>query len=138
MFPIGNQRVGVKRDLPVLDDDGQPTYTEFGEPIVTAQTVWVDGACFEIQSPSEQQNLTVTTSEVGWAFLPVSGDMIPAVDDAGAPTPIPCPTGAQAIPSSARLVHNGLVYVMRGDAVLEQDIHARADHLFCICEREAG
>ena len=70
MFPIGNQRVGVKRDLPVLDDDGQPTYTEFGEPIVTAQTVWVDGACFEIQSPSEQQNLTVTTSEVGGRSCP--------------------------------------------------------------------
>ena len=69
MFPIGNQRVGIKRDLPVLDDDDQPTYTEFGEPIVTTQTVWVDAACFEIQSPSEQQNLTVTTSEVAWAFL---------------------------------------------------------------------
>ncbi|HNM85349.1 MAG TPA: hypothetical protein PKI77_12585 [Mycobacterium sp.] len=138
MFPIGNQRVGIKRDLPVLDDDDQPTYTEFGEPIVTTQTVWVDAACFEIQSPSEQQNLTVTTSEVAWAFLPVSGDVIPAVDDGGAPAPIACPNGAQAIPSSASLVHNGLDYVMRGDAVLEQDIHGRSDHVFCICEREAG
>lgn len=138
MFPIGNQRVGVQRDLPVLDDDNQPTYTEFGEPIVTTQTVWVDNALFEIQSPSEQQNLTVTTSEVAWAFLPISGGVIPAVDDAGAPAPISCPTGAQAIPSSASLVHNGLVYVMRGDAVLEQDIHSRPDHVFCICEREAG
>lgn len=140
IFAIGEQRVGVERDIAVLDGDGNPTYGELGEPVVTTTTVWVDRSCFEIQTPSEQQNLTITTSEIGWAFLPISDGVIPAVDDDDQPAPIEFfdTDGRVAITSTARLWHNGLRYEMRGDAVLEQDIHARDDHVFCICERTGG
>lgn len=139
MYPIGDQRVGIEWNTPVLDGSGNPTYTEANEPIVATTTLWVDHAAFEIQTPSEQQNLTVTTSEIGWAFLPVSADrVIPAVDADGNPAPLPFfgTGGKPSIDANARLVHNGLRYVMRGDAVLEQDIRGRADHIFCLCERQ--
>jgi len=140
IFALGNQRVGIKTMLPVLDGDGEPTYTEFGEPITTMATVWVDNSCFEIQTPTEQQNMTVTTSEIGWAFLPVTDGAVPAVNDSDQPMPVQFfdADGRHAISSSVQLVHNGLVYAMRGDAVLEQDIHGRQDHVFCVCEREEG
>lgn len=133
VFPIGDQRVGLKFETVT-------GYTDLNEPITTAVIRWVAGACFEIQTPSEQQNLTVTTSEIGWAHLPVADGTVPAVDDDGAPAPVQFfdENGKHTISSSIRLVHNGLIYVMRGDAVLEQDIRGRQDHVFCVCEREEG
>lgn len=141
MFPIGAQRVGVERSTPVLDDDDNPTYDELGHPVVEDTTVWVDNSCFEIQSPSEQQNLTVTTTgEIAWAFLPIADGTVPAVDDDSEPAPIEFfdTEGKPSISSGAVLWHNGLRYEMRGDAVLEQDIHGREHHVFCICERTGG
>lgn len=146
IFPIGDQRVGIERTTAVLDEDQNPVYTEFNEPVTTASIVWVDGACFEIQTPTEQQNLTVTTSEIAWAFLPVADGKVPAVaitTVAGQPVETPAPvqffsSGKPTISSSLWLWHNGLRYAMRGDAVLEQDIHGRQDHVFCVCEREQG
>lgn len=133
IYPIGNQRVGVRFDTVT-------GYTDLNEPIVEEVTRWVTNACFEIQTPSEQENMTVTTSEIGWAMLPVAGGIVPAVDDAGDPASVQFfdGDGKPTISSSVRLVHNGLVYVMRGDAVLEQDIRGRQDHVFCLCEREQG
>ncbi len=140
-FP-GRQRVGVLREIPVLDGDGNPVLSEFGEPSTTAVTSWVDGALFEVPSPpDEQQGVAVTTSEVGWALLPINGDaIIPAVDDTGSPAPIPFfdSVGGPSISSSAWLVHDGQRYAMRGDAVLERDLRGRLDHVFCRCERERG
>jgi hypothetical protein len=124
VFRIGNQRVGIETSVPVLDGDGNPVYSEYGEPEFTTATVWVDHACFELQTPSELENLTVTTSEIAWAMLPVAA----GEDDDGKPT----------ISSSAHLICNGLRYAMRGDAVLEQDIRGRDNHVFCVCEREQG
>ncbi len=139
VYPIGDQRVGIETDVPVLDDDDQPTYTDFGEPIVTRMTVWVDNACFEIQTPTEQQNLTVTTSEIAWAILPVADGVVSAVDDDDEPAPITFfVDGKVTISANVWLWHNGLRYAMRGDAVLEQDIRGRQDHVFCVCEREQG
>ena len=46
--------------------------------------------------------------------------------------------GKVAINANGWLHHNGLRYAMRGDAVLEQDLRGRDDHVFCICEREQG
>ncbi len=140
VFPIGDQRVGVEVAVAVLDGDGQATFTEYGEPVTTASLVWVDGACFEIQTPTEQQNLTVTTSEIAWAMLPVADGVVPAVDDDGEPAPVQFfdEAGKHTISSSVWLRHNGLRYAMRGDAVLEQDIRGRQDHVFCVCEREKG
>lgn len=132
MFPIGNQRVGIVTAVPVLDDDDQPVVSEFGEPETTERVVWVDGCLFEIQTPTEQQNLTVTTSEIGWAFMPVAGGQVPAVDDDG----VPAPTAADAITSGLKLRHAGRDYVMRGDAVLEKTIRGADDHVFCVCEHE--
>ncbi len=132
VYPIGNQRVGIERETVT-------SYTDLGEPITTASTVWVDNACFEIQTPTEQENQTVTTSEIAWAILPVADGIVPAVDDDGNPAPIQLvEDGKVAISSSAWLRHNGLRYAMRGDAVLEQDIRGRDDHVFAICEREQG
>lgn len=133
VFPIGKQRVGIRFNTVT-------GYTDLNEPITEEVTRWVANACFEIQTPSEQENMTVTTSEVGWAMLPVADGAVPAVDDAGDPTPVQFfdGDGKPTISSSIRLVHNGLVYVMRGDAVLEQDIRGRQDHVFCLCEREQG
>ena len=140
IFPIGSQRVGIETDVPVLDEDGQPTYTEYNEPIVTHITAWVDGACFEIQTPSEQQNMTLTTSEIAWAMLPVADGVVPAVDDDDQPVPIQFfgEGGRHTISADVAIWHNGLRYEMRGDAVLEQDIRGRQDHVFCVCEREGG
>lgn len=137
VFPIGDQRVGIEIDTPTLVG-GQPVYSEFGEPVTTATLVWVDRAAFEIQTPSEQQNLTVTTSEVAWAILPVVDGTIPAVDGQGNPAPLPVfgNGGAPSVSSRVWLHHNGLRYAMRGDAVYEQSIRGVGDHLFCVCERQ--
>lgn len=143
VYPIGDQRVGIEL-TPIIG------YTDYGEPIYADQPVmrWVDNACFEIQTPSEQQNLTVTTSEIAWAMLPIADSTIPAVDDNDDAAPIPFFTEGQddegnpvtkvAINANAWLHHNGLRYAMRGDAVLEQDIRGREDHVFCVCERQQG
>lgn len=138
VYPIGDQRVGVERSA--ITGYLPP----FGEPIVEQVIVWVDNACFEIQTPTEQQNLTVTTSEIAWAMLPVADGVVPAVDDDDGPAPIQFfisnpgedDDGKPTINANAWLWHNGLRYAMRGDAVLEQDIRGRHDHVFCICERE--
>ena len=135
IFPIGNQRVGIVTDVPVLDG-GDPVVSEFGEPVYEddPMVVWVDGCLFESQTPSEQQNLTITTSDVAWAFMPVAEGQVPAVTDAGASAPV----AVTSITSSVKLRHDGRTYVMRGDAVLEKDIHGREDHVLCLCERERG
>jgi hypothetical protein len=129
VYPLGSQRVGIERDTPT------GVTSEFGEPQTTTTVVWVDGCLFEVpQAPEEQQGITVTTSEVGWAILPVNGDaVIPATP------PIPFFTvDGTSIDSSARLIHDGLRYVLRGDAVLERDLRGRPAHVFCRCERERG
>jgi hypothetical protein len=140
-FP-GRQRVGIQREVPVSDDDGTPVLSEFGEPQTTTVTVWVEGCLFEVPTaPDEQQGVTVTTSETGWALLPASGDgVIPAADSYGNPIPLPFldSAGAPSISSSAWLIHDGLRYAMRGDAVLERDLRGRPNHVFCRCERERG
>lgn len=130
VFPIGDQRVGIERETVT-------GYSDYGEPITESVTVWVDNACFEIQTPTEQQNMTVTTSEIAWAMLPVADGIVPAVDENDAPAPIQfIDDGKVTISSSAWLWHNGLRYAMRGDSVLERDIRGRDDHVFCVCERE--
>lgn len=133
-FPIGDQRVGIELETAVTG------YSDRGQPITTPVIVWVDNALFEIQTPSEQQNLTVTTSEIGWAFLPVADGVVPAVDDDDAPARVQFfdGDGKPTINSSLWLHHNGLRYAMRGDAVLEQDIRGRQDHVYCLCERQQG
>lgn len=140
VYPIGDQRVGIEYTGPVLDGDGNPTYDELGGAITAPQTAWVDNACFEIQTPTEQQNLVITTSEIAWAMLPVADGIVPAVDDDDNAAPIQFfdGDGKHVISSGARLLHNGLRYEMRGDAVLEQDIRGRQDHVFCVCERRNG
>lgn len=139
VYPIGDQRVGIERDIPVLDDDDQPTFDELGAPLVTTATVWVDRALFEAQTPTEQAGFMVVTGTMAGAVLPVTGDqIIPAVDDTGADASLPffATDGSPTINASARLVHNGIHYEMLGDAVLEQDIHGRPDHVFCSCQRK--
>jgi hypothetical protein len=133
VYPIGNQRVGIERETVT-------GYGDYGEPITEPVIVWVDKACFEIQTPSEQQNLTVTTSEIAWAMLPLADGAVPAVDDDDDPAPVQFfdTDGKPTISASLWLHHNGLRYAMRGDAVLEQDIRGRQDHVFCVCEREQG
>lgn len=137
VFRIGDQRLGIETDVPVLDDEGQPTYADFGEPIVTRVKVWVDRSHFELQMPSEQQNLTVTTSEIAWAFMEIADGVVAAVDDDDNPAPIQFfgLDGLPTISSSVWLWHDGLRYAMRGDARLHR---GPIEHIECICEREQG
>jgi hypothetical protein len=138
LFPIGDQRVGIERDMPVLDGDGQPVVDELGAPMVTTTTIWVDRALFEAQTPTEQAGFLVVTSTMAAAILPVAaGGTIPAVDSNGRNAPLPFfgADGTPTITAGARLLHNGIQYEMLGDAVIEQDIHGRADHVFCSCQR---
>lgn len=139
VYPIGDQRVGIELDVPVLDDDDQPTFDELGNPLVSTTVAWVDRALFEAQTPTEQPSFLVMTSVMAAAVLPVTADrVIPAVDDDGADASLSFfdTAGLPTINANARLIHNGMRYEMRGDAVLEQDIHGRADHVFCSCERK--
>lgn len=128
VFQIGDQRVGV--ELETITG-----YTEYNEPITESVTVWVDRSHFELQMPSEQQNLTVTTSELAWAFLPIADGMVPAVDDDGDPAPIQFfdDDGKPTISANVWLWHDGLRYAMRGDARLHR---GPIEHVECICERE--
>jgi hypothetical protein len=143
IFKLGDQRVGIERDVPVLDGDGKQTYTDANEPIYEPEpsVIWVDDALFETEIGTEQQGLTVTTAAISRAFLPISADLIiPAVDDSDVAAPLPFfdADGKPNISSSARLISDGLRYVMRDDAVLERDTRGRADHVHCFCERQQG
>lgn len=134
VFPIGNQRVGIVTDVQVLDDDGQPMVSEFGEPVTTESVVWWDGCVLEMQTLDELQGLTVSSSEVAVVVGPVDGDQIPAVDDDDNPAPM----AVSALKSDHRLRCEGRTYVMRGDAVLHKDIRGRPEHVECRCEHEEG
>ncbi|RFZ11186.1 hypothetical protein DSM43518_02026 [Mycobacterium marinum] len=138
IFALGNERVGIVTD--VQDQvGGQPVVSALGQPQTTEVVVWVDGCSFEaLVSAStkvgafEQQGMTVTTSEPAWAFFPVVDGVISGVDDDDQPTTV----AWSALKSDHRLRHNGLTYVLRGDAVLETDIRGAENHVFCACERE--
>lgn len=142
IFPIGHQRVGVVTETITGYDP------EYNGPIRSEVVLWVDGCCFEIQTPTEEQNQSVTTSEIGWAFFPIVDGALPAVDDDGDPAPLQLldadhdmirdDNGSVVLNSGLVLRHNGLSYVMRGDAVLMQTIRGRDDHVFAKCERERG
>lgn len=134
IFPIGGQRVGIVSTAPVLDGLGQPTYSEFGEPLTTDVVVWWDGCTFEMQTVDERQGLTTSTSEMAVVVGPVAGDQILAVDDNGDPAPM----AVSALESDRVIRYEGRDYVMRGDAVLQRTIRGRVDHAECLCEHEAG
>lgn len=138
VFPLGDQRVGIERNVPTLTEDGDPLFDDLGGPIHTVQTLWVDRASFQARTPTESTAFAQEASNMATAILPVSADrVIPAVDADGNPAPVAFfnAAGRPSIDATARLIHNGLRYEMRGDAVLEQDIRGRADHVFCSCER---
>ncbi len=137
MFAIGDQRVGIELDTPQLDDDGNPLFDDLGGELVDTVTLWVDGALFESQTPTEQPDVATTTSDRAIATLPINADLImPAVNASGVSVPLPFFTsGRPTINANARLTHDGLRYEMRGDAVLERDIRGRVNHVFCSCER---
>jgi hypothetical protein len=142
VYPIGDQRVGIERDTPVLDEGKQPVYGEIGGPLVAPTTVWVDDALFEAVTIAERHAVTTTvTDEVARAVLPVSYDgVIPAVDDDGEDASFSFlnEDGTIAILSGDRLIHNGLRYELQGDAVLEMDIRGRGDHVRAVCSRPGG
>lgn len=134
VFPIGGQRVGIVTDVQRLDGDGKPVVTEFMQPVTDEVVVWWDGCVLEVQTISEQQADTVTTSEIAVVVGPVVGDQIPAVNADGDPAPI----AAAALKSDRKLRHDGRTYVMRSDAVLHKDIRGRPDHVECRCEHQEG
>lgn len=134
VFPIGNDRIGIVTDVQDLDS-GDPVVSEYGQPQTHEVVVWVEGCLFEVETPgSEQQSSVVTTAEPAFAFLPVVVGQIPAVDDNNDPAPMLW----SELTANRKLRYDGFTYVMRGDAVLERDIHGRHDHVFCACEREKG
>lgn len=140
IFPIGDQRVGIVRDMPVLDEFNQPVYGDdpLDGPRVEPVTIWVDNALFEVQTPTERPDFATTTNTIAIAELPISKDrVIPAVDDDGEDASLAFydDDGKPNITANARIVSNGVEYEIRGDVVLEEDIRGRADHVFISCGR---
>lgn len=133
-FRIGGERVGIVTDVQQLDGSGNPVVSEFGEPASGETVVWWDGCVLDILAVDENQGLVITTSEVAVVIGPVDGDQIPAVDDDGNPAAL----AVADLTADRRLRHDGRNYVMRGDAVLRNDIRGRADHAECLCEHVAG
>ena len=139
MFPIGHQRVGIVTVVPVLDVDGNPVYDEAMVPETTDAVVWVDGCLFEIQTmPTgvgqfEQQDVTTTTSETAFCFMPSVDGNVATVDDDDEPGVM----AFTAITSALRLrdFATGRDYAMRGDAVFEV---GKLPHVFARCERQTG
>lgn len=121
-FPLGGQRVGI-----VTETAG--SVSEFMEPTgLTGSVAWVDGCLFESwPSPTEQQALTVTTSDYWRAYMPVADGAVPTTKG---------PMAVVDITANLRLRHDDIDYVMRGDAVLERDIRGRQDHVYCLVERQ--
>jgi hypothetical protein len=136
VFSIGNQRVGIVTEVPVLDGAGNPVVDEAMAPVDPIEAVvWIDGCEFEVQvlgvNQIEQQDVTTTTNEIAWCHLPVTTK---GVDDDGDPVV----TDTRAITSAMKLRHANLTYEMRGDAVTEIDIRGRQHHVFALCERQTG
>jgi hypothetical protein len=136
MDAIGSQRVGIVRQVPVLDGGGQPVLTSMRRPRTAESVVWVDGASLELQnatSPTatEQQTSTeTTTSDKAWAFLPVANGVVPLIDGTT--------LAADAITSAAAIRYRGRDYQLRGDAQLMEDIDGNEDHVFILAERQTG
>lgn len=136
MFAIGNQRVGIVTEVPVLDGGGNPVVDELMAPVnLTENVVWIDGCQFEVQVHGvhlvEQQSNTTTTNEIAWCHLPVTTKGVDGLGD-------PVVTDTRAITSAMKLRHANLTYEMRGDAVTEIDIRGREHHVFALCERQTG
>lgn len=128
IFPIGGQRIGIVTNVPT------GVVSEFLEPETDEVVLWWNGCSLQMQTITEQQGQTVTTSEMAIVIGPVTGDQIPTVDAAGDPAPIP----VAALTANCELREDGLTYVMRGKAVLQKDIHGRPDHVECRAERQEG
>ncbi len=128
VFPIGNQRVGV------VTATAGSTKTDLFEPDKAGETVvWVDGASFQIQTPVEDQNIqTTTVMEYAKAYMPVIGGIVPAT-----PTSIAV-SDITSVKSLRYPYPDGPDYVMRGPAVLEEDIRGRQNHVYARCERQVG
>ena len=126
IFPIGNQRIGVVTETVTYP----PPYYE---PVPTETVLYWDGCALEMQTVSEQQGQTVTTSELAVVCGPVAGTKIPTVTAAG----VAAPMDVDALTANLKLRCDGRTYVMRGDAVLQVDIRGNPDHVECRCEREA-
>jgi len=139
VFPIGDQRVGIVTVVPVLDGGGHPVVDEAMVAETTDAVVWVDGCLFEIQTmPTgvgqfEQQDVTTTTSETAFCFMPSADGNVATVDDADVEGVVVF----TAITSALRLRDfvTGRDYEMRGDAVFEV---GKLPHVFARCERQTG
>lgn len=134
VFPIGDQRVGIVGVQPVLDGDGNKTYTEFGEPITEEVVELVDGCCIEVQTMGEQQGLAVTTSEVAVVIMPEVDGHVPLVDEDGNPAGLK-PVSEITSSMVLRDIELNRDYVMRGDAVLHR---GQVSHIECRCEHQEG
>lgn len=133
IYPIGNQTIEIVTTVPILDGDGQPTYTEMNEPITTDAVRYWRGCVLEMQTVTEQQGASVTTSEIAIVVGPCIGDHLPTVDEDGEPASM----AVSDLNANQKLRESGRTYVMRNDAVLQRDNRGRADHVECLCERES-
>jgi hypothetical protein len=133
VFPIGNQRVGIVTATAAI------TKTELFETDQAGETVvWVDRASFQIQIPTEDQNIqTTTVMEYAKAHMPVVDGNVPAVDGAGAPAPIAV-GDISSIKSLRYPYPDGPDYLMRGDAVLRHRQRGQENHVYARCERQVG
>lgn len=134
---LGSDTVYLVSEGPVLDGNGNPVRGELGRPKTTESLVRVEGCVFELQvtvTPErfEQVDVTTTTSDIRWAFLPVVDGQVPGFDADGEPVKVDPPT------SSMRVRYEGRDWQIRGDAAVEVDLDGIENHVFVMCERQTG
>lgn len=133
---LGSQWVGIVRQTPVLDDDGNKVRDDAHDVRTTESVVWKRRALIEPQEsaiPGRAEivtETTTTTKEIVWVFLPVDADTRAITSamrlrDGGAATdPVTAGIGAD--------------FEMRGNAIVEVSKRGREDHVFCLAERQGG
>ena len=133
---LGGQRIGIISETVALDVDGQSVLDEYRQPTIIANTMWVDGCLFELQTPSGLSDsidaASTLKTEIGWCLMPVASGAVRAVTDDGQRI-------AVAV-TDIRLLHYdaGKPFEVQGRAAIEVDDDGREDHVFVLCSREAG
>jgi hypothetical protein len=133
IWQLGNQWVGIVKEVPVLDTHGNPVVSAYMEPETTQTVTWKPNCCLEpkILSPrlvEQETGGTTVTREVGHAFLPVDADTTAITsamwlqDGGGGTTPN----------------LSGPTYEMRGEALVEVDIRGNPDHVYCLIMAQKG
>lgn len=123
-YPGGDTVLVIANPTPAGKDSMNEDIPSLPTNRVVAATVY--GCVFETEHISEQQHETITSGERAWAFMPYTADTA-AITNANWLRP-QRPTGE----SSAR------DYKVHGLPIVQYDIDGQPDHVWVICENQAG